>query len=100
MHCPWRTGRISVQVKKSGPPVIFAGGPLFQQDSENGSAFPVCKFAAAGFPEYLHMGVPYGQMQHFDEKRADRLCNILAGKKDENRDSWRKLYSISWKIVL
>ena len=46
------------------------------------------------------MGVPYGQMQHFDKKRADRLCNILAGKKDENRDSWRKLYSISWKIVL
>ena len=60
----------------------------------------MCKFAAAGLPEYLRMGVPYGQMQHFDEKRADRLRNILAGKKDKNRDSWRKLYSISWEIVL
>ena len=57
--------------------MTFAGGPLFQQDSENGSAFPVCKFAAAGLPEYLRMGVPYGRMQHFDEKSLENLGVIL-----------------------
>ena len=28
----------------------------------------MCKFAAAGLPEYLHMGVPYGQMQHLPQR--------------------------------
>lgn len=39
-------------------------------------------------------------MQHFDEKWMAEPGNILAGKKDEKRDSWQKLYSISYKNVL